>query len=111
MFVAGNYWMWTSGTFSVTVTIGLDPTRSYLLTGSLVGHEGGDYGQVYISTVCQVSADEVLCGIRDDPSDSTFTDISNLGITEFISRAESVTVKLRSTGGLNRAEGVLYDVT
>jgi hypothetical protein len=111
MFVASSYWMWTSGSTAATLAIGLDPNRVYLLTGSLVGHDGGNYGQVYISMLCTVSGDEVLCGIRDDPSDSTFTDITGLGITEFISGAESVTVKLRSTGGLHRAEGVLYDIT
>jgi hypothetical protein len=79
--------------------------------GALAGKDGGDYGQVYISMLCTVSGDQVLCGIRDDPSDSSFTDISSLGINEFISHADSVTVKLRATGGLHRAEGILYDIT
>ena len=111
MFVVSSYWMWTSGTFSTTVTFALNPTRSYLMTGALTGKDGGDYGQVYISMLCTVSGDQVLCGIRDDPSDSPFTDISSLGINEFISSADSVTVKLRATGGLHRAEGILYDLT
>jgi hypothetical protein len=111
MFVVSSYWMWTSGTFSTTVTFALNPTRSYLMTGALTGKDGGNYGQVYISMLCTVSGDQVLCGIRDDPSDSSFADISSLGINEFISNADSVTVKLRATGGLHRAEGILYDIT
>ncbi len=111
MFPVGSYFIWTSGSISGTVTFGLDPARSFMMTGSLVGKDGGDYGQVYISMLCTVDGDEVLCGIRDDPSDSNFTDITGLDITEFISNADSVTVKLRATGGLHRAEGVLYDIT
>jgi hypothetical protein len=111
MFVVGSYWIWTSGNISGTVSFALNPARSYLMTGALVGKDGGNYGQVYISMLCTVSGDQVLCGIRDDPSDSTFDDITRLGITEFISSADSVTVKLRGTGGLHRAEGILYDIT
>jgi hypothetical protein len=103
--------MWTRGTFRVDVTIGLDSGRSYLVTGGLVGKSGGDYGQVYISTVCTVSGDQVLCGVRDDPSDSAETDITNLGLVELISGASRVTLTLRGTGGLHRAEGAVYDIT
>jgi hypothetical protein len=111
MFVVSSYWIWTSGNISGTVSFALDPARSYLMTGALVGKDGGNYGQIYISMLCTGSGDEVLCGIRDDPSDSNFDDITRLGITEFISSADSVTVKLRGTGGLHRAEGILYDIT
>jgi hypothetical protein len=111
MFPVGSYSIWTSGSISGTVTFALDPARTFMMTGALVGKDGDDYGQVYISTLCTVDGDEVLCGIRDDPSDSNFTDITELDITEFISNADSVTVKLRATGGLHRAEGVLYDIT
>lgn len=70
MFVRSTYWMWTSGKFTVTLTAGLDPRRSYLITGALTGKSGGDYGQVYISTVCtQRSSDQILCGIRGAPPD------------------------------------------
>jgi hypothetical protein len=111
VFVAGTYWAWTSGTFRVDVTLNLNPGRTYLLTGALVGVGGGDYGQVYISTLCTGGGDLILCGIRDDPGDSPQTDVANLGIVEILSGAISVTVTLRSTGGLHRAEGVLYDIT
>ena len=111
MFANNTYWMWTRGSFRVDVTLGLNPSRTYLVTGGLVGKSGGDYGQVYISTVCTVSGDLVLCGVRDDPSDSPETDIVGLGLVEIISGASRVTVTLRGTGGLHRAEGVVYDIT
>jgi hypothetical protein len=53
----------------------------------------------------------VLCGIRDDPSDTPDANIANLGIVEILSNAVSVTVKLRGDNGLHRAEGVVYDIT
>ena len=112
MFVHWTYWMWTSGRFSVSVTIPLNPARTYLTTGALTGKQGGDYGQVFISTVCtQRSVDQILCGIRDDPSDPPAANISNLGIVEILRNATRVTVKLRGDGGLHRAEGVVYDIT
>ena len=111
MFVAGNYWMWTRGSFSVTVTFGLSPSRRYLMTGALAGRSGGDYGQVFISTVCTESGDQVLCGVRDDPADPPDANIAHLGIVETLQNASRVTVKLRGDGGLNRAEGALFDIT
>jgi hypothetical protein len=112
MFVSWSYWMWTSGNFTVTQTIGLDPARRYLATGALTGKEGASYGQVYISMLCtQRSSDQILCGIRDDPADPLFTNISTLGVAEFIQNATRVTIKLRGDGGLHRAEGVIYDIT
>jgi hypothetical protein len=111
MFVVSSYWMWTQGNISATLTLGLDPARRYLVSGALVGKDGGNYGQVYIATVCSVDGDQVLCGIRDSPGDSPATEIMGLGIQEFISSAESVTIKLRANGGLHRAEGILYDIT
>src|SRR2546423_15635892 len=106
MFVVSSYWMWTQGSTSVSVDIGLNPNRVYLMTGSLVGKDGGNYGQVYISTLCTGSGDEILCGVRDDPSDSAASDITRLGIPEFISGADLVTAKLRATDGLRRPERV-----
>ena len=104
MFVAWTYWMWTSGKFSVTGTVGLNPARRYLVTGALTGKSGGDYGQVFISTLCtQRSSDQILCGIRDDPSDPPSFNIANLGIVEFVQNATRVTVKLRGDAGLHRA--------
>ena len=55
----------------------------YLVTGALTGKSGGDYGQVFISTVCTMpSNDQILCGVRDDPADSADSNIANLGIVE-----------------------------
>ena len=112
MFVAWSYWLWTRGRISGTVTMALNPARRYLVTGGLTGKSGGDYGQVFISTVCVMrSSDQILCGIRDDPTDSPESNIANLGIYEFIQNATRVTVKLRGDGGLHRAEGAIFDIT
>jgi hypothetical protein len=111
MFVHRTYWMWTRGQFTASHTIALDPSRRYLVTGALSGKSGGDYGQVFISTVCTMSGDQILCGIRDDPSNPPDVNIENLGIVEIVSNAVRVTVKLRGDGGLHRAEGVVYDIT
>jgi hypothetical protein len=112
MFVSRSYWMWTSGSFSVSVTMGLDPARRYFVTGGLSGKSGGDYGQVYISTVCiRRGSDQILCGLRDVPPGSPAANIANLNINEFLSNATRVTVKLRGDGGLHRAEGTLFDIT
>jgi hypothetical protein len=112
MFVRSTYWMWTRGQFTVSLTIALDRNRRYLVTGALTGKSGGDYGQVFIATVCTMpSDDQVLCGVRDDPADSPAHNIANLGIVETLSNAVRVTVKLRGDGGLHRAEGVVYDIT
>jgi hypothetical protein len=112
MFVHRTYWMWTRGRFHVDVTIGLSPSRRYLVTGALTGKSGGDYGQIFISTLCTRSgSDLILCGIRDSPSASPDANISGLGIIEIVSNATRVTVTLRGDGGLHRAEGVVYDVT
>jgi hypothetical protein len=112
VFVHGTYWMWTRGQFSVSHTIALSVGRRYLVTGALTGKSGGDYGQVFISTVCTMPrSDQILCGVRDDPADAAETNIANLGIVEVIDTAVRVTVKLRGDGGLHRAEGVVYDIT
>ena len=113
LFVHSTYWMWTRGQFTVTVTIGLTRGRRYLVTGALTGKSGGDYGQVFISTVCtMLSNDQILCGIRDDPADTPQDNIANLGIVEILgSNAVRVTVSFRGDGGLHRAEGVVYDIT
>ena len=112
MFVHSTYWMWTSGTFTVTHTIALSPARRYLVTGALVGKDGGNYGQVYISTVCrQISSDQILCGIRDASFTTPASKIQNLRIVEILQNATRVTVKLTATGGLHRAEGTVFDIT
>jgi hypothetical protein len=112
MFVSWTYWMWTQGRTSVTITMSLSPMRRYLVTGALVGKEGGDYGQVYISTVCtQRSPDQILCGVRDFPLPAPGDAIRNLGITEILQNATRVTVRLNATGGLHRAEGTIFDIT
>ncbi len=111
MFVHRTYWMWTRGTFSITVTTGLDPARRYLVTGALAGTSGGDYAQVYISSVCTQTGGQILCGLRDDPADPPDANITSLGIVEILQSSTLVTVKLRGDGGLHRAEGVIYDIT
>jgi hypothetical protein len=112
MFVQSTWWMWTRGRFTVSVTAGLDPRRRYLVTGGLEGKSGGDYGQVFISTVCvQRSPDQILSGVRDDPASSPNDNIANLGVLEFLSNATRVTIKLRADGGLHRAQAVIYDIT
>jgi hypothetical protein len=113
MFVRDTFWLWTTGSFTSSTTLVLDRARRYLITGGLVGKEGGDYGQVFISTVCTMSSnDQVLCGVRDDPASTPDTNIKNLGLVEILPPAATrVTVKLRSTGGRHRAEGVVYDIT
>jgi hypothetical protein len=111
MFVHRTYWMWTRGRFTVSHTIPLNRGRRYLVTGALTGNSG-DYGQVFISTICTMpSNDQILCGVRDDPADSADANIANRGIVEVIDTAVRVTVKLRGDGGLHRAEGVVYDIT
>lgn len=111
MDVAGTCWMWTSGKFSVTFTFGLNPSRLYLVTASLVGKSGGDHGQVFISTVCTRTSGQILCGVRDDPADPPAADIAGLRAIETLANATSVTLKLRGDGGLHRAEAVLFDIT
>ena len=112
MFVSNTYWMWTSGNFSISLTIGLSPTRRYLVTGALTGKSGADYGQVYISTVCQqTSSDQILCGVRGGPLDPPAWKIANLGIDEILINATRVTVTLDADGGLHRAEGAVFDIT
>ena len=112
MFFHDGRWMWTRGTFTVSTTIGLDRNRWYLVTGALTGKSGAEYGQVFISTVCNMpSEDQILCGIRDDPSNSPEFNIENLGIFEVLSNAVRVTVKLRGDGGLHRAHVAVYDIT
>jgi hypothetical protein len=104
--------MWTRGAISTSLTIPLNRGRRYLVTGGLTGKSGGDYGQVFISTVCTMpSDDQILCGIRDNPGDPPAANIASLGIVEMIGNAVRVTVKLRGDGGLHRAEGVVYDIT
>lgn len=55
--------------------------------GSTNRKAGGDYGQVYTSTVWIRGSPE-LCGIRDDPSDPPDSNIANLGTVEFSVSAE-----------------------
>ena len=111
MFVANTFWAWTSGSFTTTLNFALNPSRRYLVTGALTGKRGGDYGQIYISTVCtQVSNDQILCGVRDLGL-SQDQKIRNLGIVEILTNATRVTIRLEGSGGLHRAEGVIFDIT
>jgi hypothetical protein len=100
-----TYWMWNIGNIDGTLTINLDWRKSYLITGFLTLTDGDDYAHVYISTVCTYSGgDVVLCGVRDIGDDF------GLSVTEFISSALSVTIKLRTKGGKHRAEGAIYEL-
>lgn len=103
---AWAYWVAITGSSTVTVTMALNPNRRYLVTGGLILTEGDDRARVYISTVCrQVGSDVIACGIRDLEGDG------GLGVTEFLAaNATSVTVKLRTTGGKHRGEGVVYEL-
>jgi hypothetical protein len=112
MFPYRSFSIWTTGNITGSVTVVLNRSRRYLVTGGLVGKEGGNYGQIFISTVCTVSGDQVLCGVRDDPSASPDTNIKNRGLVEFLAaNADRVTIKLRASGGRHRAEGVVYDIS
>jgi hypothetical protein len=102
MRVYTTWWAWTTGTYTVSGGIGLDPTKTYLITGGMPMNDGG-YSHVYISVVCHGTG-PILCGVRDTGDDFT------LGLTEFISSAVSVTLKLKSTGGRHRAEVVIYEL-
>ncbi|MCZ4514538.1 hypothetical protein O3Q52_41695 [Streptomyces sp. ActVer] len=112
MFPVYRYFAWTQGQASATVTMGLDASRRYLITGGLTGKSGSSYGQIFISVVCtQRSSDQIQCGIRDDPASPPDVNIKSLGAVEFLQNATRVTVKLRGDGELHRAEGVVYDIT
>jgi hypothetical protein len=100
-----RYQLWTTGTFSVTSTIPLDWRKTYVVTGALTQTDGDDYAHVFISRVCSYSGGDVVsCGVRDIGGDQS------LGLVEWISGARDVTVKLRTTGGRHRAEGVVYEL-
>jgi hypothetical protein len=102
MQAAWIYWMETTGNFTVTVTMALDPTQTYVIEGFLTKKNGGDYAHVYISELCtQISSDQIECGINDEPSS---------GIVSFLSSPVSVTVGLTTTGGNHRAEGAIYQL-
>jgi hypothetical protein len=94
--------MWTTGTYAVTVDIPLDANRTYLVTGGLTQRAGDDLGHVYISMLCTLAGDHVLCGLRGD-------DVGRQ-LTETVSSAIRVRLKLRTTGGRHRAEGAIYEL-
>jgi hypothetical protein len=99
------YTMWTTGTFTVTLTLPLDWRLNYLVTGGLTQTDSGDYAHLYIAEVCTYNgSDVVLCGLRDLDGET------DLNIVEPLSSADRVTIKLRTTGGRHRAEGVVYQV-
>jgi hypothetical protein len=100
-----TYWLWTTGTYEVTLGIALDWQKRYLFTGYLTATDGDDYAHVYIASVCTYGGGDVVsCGVRD------IGDNFDLRVTEFISSASSVTVKLKTKGGAHRAEGVVYEL-
>jgi hypothetical protein len=96
---------WTTGTYEVSIGFALDWRKSYLFTGYLTQTDGDDYAHIFISTVCSYAGGDVVrCGVRDLTGDV------DLGVTEFVYSASSVTVKLRTKGGRHRAEGVVYEL-
>lgn len=100
-----TYWMWTTGTYKVSVTIPLNYQKRYLVTGYLTQTDGDDYAHVYISMVCHYSGGDVVhCGVRD------FDDDKYLGIVERLSSANRVVITLKTKGGRHRAEGVVYEL-
>lgn len=100
-----TYWMWNTGNIDGTLNINLDWQKSYLITGYLTLTEGDNYAHVYISTVCHYrGGDQILCGVRDAGDDF------GLSVTEFVSSASRVTIKLRTRGGRHRVEGVIYEL-
>ena len=84
MFVRSTYWMWTRARLTASVTIGLDRSRRYLVTGALTGESGGDYSQVFISAVarCQQRSDPLRNSRQ--PSDPPDANIANLGMIKFL---------------------------
>jgi hypothetical protein len=111
MFVYWTYWMWATGNATATVTIPLNPSRVYATSGALSAEKDAGYGQVFISMVCTQSGDQILCGLRDSPTDSPDTLLRNRDIVEVLRSATRVTIKLRSAGGAHRAEGIIWDIT
>lgn len=111
-----NYYTWfrirTQGQISGSVTISLNPLRRYLVTGGLNGTSGSDFAHLYIAVVCtRRSPDQIACGVRDDPLQTPEVSMERNHLTEILTNATRVTIKLRSNGGLHRGEGVIYDIT
>lgn len=106
MRAVATYWVAVTGSATASVTIALNPDRRYLVTGGLILTDGDDHARIYIGTLCRrVSSDVIACGIRDVDGDG------GLGVTEFLAaNATSVTVKLKTTGGKHRGEGVVYEL-
>jgi hypothetical protein len=105
--VRATYFIWTQGSFSFTLNISLNPAQRYLITGALTGKSGGNYGQIYISTICFMrSIDQIVCEVEDEASPSS--NIMNLSITRIVAGATRVSLTLRGDGGLNRAEGTIF---
>ncbi len=100
-----TYWMWTTGTFEVSLDVDLDWQKTYLVTGYLTLVDGDDRGHIYISTVCNYNGSDVVsCGVRDIGDDF------DLSVNEIVGSASSVTIKLKTSGGAHRAEGVVYEL-
>ena len=98
------YFMWTTGSFSTSLTVNLNPNKTYLVTGGLVQTQGDNYAHAFISEVCTGGGDVILCGIRDTSGDT------DLNLYEFLSGAVNVTITLRTTGGRHRVEGSIYEL-
>jgi hypothetical protein len=98
------YYMWTSGGISTSLTINLDSSKTYLVTGGFVQSDGGDYSHAFISEVCTGGGDTVNCGVRTIGGDT------DLNLYEFISGALNITLTLRSNDGRHRIEGSVFEL-
>lgn len=104
-----TYFLWTSGTFTATIRINLNPSRRYLVTGGLTTKKDNDFSQLFIQTVC-TGTSPILCGIRD--TDLSEDDrLRRLRLNEFLpAGASSIILALRSRGGKHRGEGVIWEL-
>ena len=98
--------LWTLGTIDVTQDISLDWQKTYLITGYLTLIDQSTHAHVYISNVCgYYGGDQVLCGLRDVDGENM-----DQNVTEVVSHANRVTIKLRASGGGSRIEVVIYEL-
>ena len=99
-------WAWTTGSFTTSGDVDLDPNQSYLVTGGVTESDGGGKAHLYISVLCTSDGDQQLCGIRDEGGDDGLTLVEALP-----PRSSRVTISFRSTGGgTHRGEYVIYQL-
>jgi hypothetical protein len=102
---ACTYWIGITGSTTYSLTVNLNPDRVYLVTGGLILTDGEAYARVYIGAVGHVIESDMWgLGIRDIPDDA------GCGLVEVLRNAYCVIIKLKTTGGKHRAEGVIYEL-